>query len=98
MADDLTQWSIAAETKEWVGPITVTADGTPTTDFEVTLSGPGQRPADWVAPTSLDSGLGLLVGEGTDFPLLPGRKYTVWIRYTDSPEIPVLHVGQVKAY
>lgn len=98
MADDLTQWQVAAETKEWVGPITVTADGVPTTAFEVTLTGPGERPAEWAAPTVLDGGRGLLIGDGTDFPLQPGFKYTVWIRYSDTPEVPVQRVGQVKAY
>ena len=98
MASDLTQWLVAAETKEWVGPITVLADDVSVTTFQVTLTGPGERPIEWETPTALDGGLGLLVGTGTDFPLQAGRKYTVWIRFTDSPEQPVMHVGQVKAY
>lgn len=99
MADEeLTQWSVAAETKEWVGPITVTADGTPTTAFEVTLTAPGARPVDWVDADILDGGRGILIGEGTDFPLIAGRKYTVWIRFTDDPEIPVQRCGNVRTY
>ena len=80
MADELTAWSVAAETKEWVGPITVTADGEPTTAFEVSLTAPGERPATWEAAVVLDAGRGLLIGEGTTFELLPNRKYTAWIR------------------
>jgi len=98
MADELTQWSVAAETKEWVGPITVTADGVPTSAFEVTLTEPGARPADWVTATLLDGGRGILIGEGTDFTLVAGRKYTVWIKFTDDPEIPVQRVGNVRTY
>lgn len=98
MADELTQWTVAAETKEWVGPITVTADGVPTTSFQVTLTAPGERPEAWETPTTLDGGQGILIGDDTDFLLLPGRKYTVWIKYSDTPEVPVQRVGQVKAY
>ena len=98
MADELTQWSVAAETKEWVGPITVTADGVPTTAFEVTLTAPGDRPATWVTATLLDGNRGILIGDDTDFPLTAGRKYTAWVRFTDDPEVPVLHVGNVRVY
>jgi|SRR6187549_1570894 len=99
MADEeLTQWSIAAETKEWVGPITVTADGVETTAFEVTLTSPGARPTSWAAATELDGGLGLLVGVDTPFPLLPSRKYTAWVRFTDDPEQPVIRCGEIRTY
>ena len=98
MADELTAWLVAAETKEWVGPITVTADGDPTTEFEVTLTAPGARPLEWTEPTVLGSERGILVGNGTDFPLTAGRKYTAWIRYSDNPEEPVYRIGTVKAY
>lgn len=98
MADELTQWSIAAETKEWVGPITVTADGVPTSSFEVTVTGPGARPSAWESASLLDGGRGVLVGTGTSFLLTAGRKYTVWIRYTDSPEVPVQRCGEIRVY
>jgi hypothetical protein len=98
MADELTAWTVAAETKEWVGPISVTADGDATTEFEVTLTAPGARPADWSEPTVLETQRGILIGDGTDYPLTAGRKYTVWIRYTDDPEAPVYRIGTVKAY
>ncbi len=98
MAETLTQWSIAAETKEWVGPIVVTADGTPVTTFEVTLTAPGFRPTTWQAADVLSGGRGILIGSGTAHPLIPGMKYTVWIRYTASPEIPVQKCGTVRTY
>ena len=98
MADDLTAWSLPAETKEWVGPVTLTADGSTVTAFMMTLSAQGQRPANWVDPTELDGKRGLLVGVGTPFTLLPGRRYYVWLKYTDSPEVPVLRVGSIRVF
>lgn len=98
MVDELETWSVAAETCEWVGPIVVTADGVPTTVFEVTLTAPGQRPADWSAPTVMGSDRGILIGDGTDYELVAGRKYTIWVRYTDNPEVPVYRVGLVRTY
>jgi hypothetical protein len=98
MADELTQWRVAAETKEWIGPITVLADGVPTIDFQVTLTGPGERPAVWAAPTVLDGGRGMMIGTGTDFTLVPGRKYTAWIRLADDPEDVVSSVGIIRVY
>lgn len=96
--DELTQWSVAAESKEWIGPITVTADGVPTTAWEGTLTAPGARPETWVAPTELDAGYGLLIGNGTSFTLLPSRKYTLWVRFTDDPEVPVQRCGEIRTY
>lgn len=95
--DDPTLWTLVAETKEFVGPISVTADGDPVTTFEVTVTAPGVRPVEWSDPTMIDGDLGVLVGAGTDFALTPGIKYTVWIRFTDTPEIPVRRVGFVRA-
>lgn len=96
MADDLTTWTLVAETKEWVGPITVLADGAPVSSFEVTVTEGQARPTTWTAATSLDGGLGVLVGTGTSFPLVTGKRYAVWTRHTDSPEIPVTKVGIIK--
>lgn len=98
MADELTAWSVAAETCEFVGPITVTADGAPVTNFEVTVTAPGARPIVWVAPEVLGGNRGVMVGTGTPFLLTASTKYVVWIRYADSPETPVMHIGTVKAY
>jgi hypothetical protein len=37
----------------------------------------------------------VLVGPGSSGPVLAVGKYQVWIRVTDSPEVPVLPVGQL---
>jgi hypothetical protein len=95
---DLVTWRLPPETKEWVGPLTVTADGEAVTAFDVTVTAPGQRPADWAPPTALGGALGALVGAGSGFPLLPGRKYTLWIRFTDVPETPVLQAGLIRTF
>lgn len=99
MADtELTQWLVAAETKEWIGPITVAVDAVPVTTFEVSLTAPGARPATWVSPSVLNGARGVLAGLGTTFPFTAGAKYGVWIRFTSNPEVPVQKIGEVKAY
>lgn len=95
---DLTTWTLVAETCEWVGPIAVTADGDPVTDFEVTVTAPGVRPTAWTSPDAIGVDLGVLVGVGTVYALMPGVKYTVWIRYAADPETPVERVGYIKAF
>jgi hypothetical protein len=96
VADDLTTWTLTAETKEWVGPIAVTADGTPVTSFEVSVTAGGARPSTWEAALLLNGGRGVMVGVGTTFPLRVGQRYTVWARFTDITEVPVLKVGAVR--
>lgn len=98
MAETLTEWTLAAETKEWVGPIDVLVDDVEVTGFQVALTGPGARPTVWVSPTEIGGDFGLLVGAGTDYPLVPFKSYTLWVRYTDTPEIPVQKCGLIKAY
>lgn len=98
MASTLTQWLLAAETKEFVGPITVTADGSPVAAFDVAISQGTTRPTGWKAADNLDGERGILVGAGTDWPLRVGQIYTVWVRYTDNPEVPVEKCGTIKVY
>ncbi len=93
---DPTTWTLVQETYEFVGPIIVLADGVPTTAFQVCVTNPGVRPDNWQAPTILDTGAGVLVGVGSPFPLLLGNKATVWIQFTDAPEIPVQRVGYIR--
>lgn len=96
MADELTVWSLAAETLEWVGPIDVTADDVPVTTFTVNVALSTARPGTFTATTTLDGGRGVLVGVGSGYPLIAGKKYTVWIKFTDSPEVPVMRVGTIR--
>lgn len=95
----LTQWELVGETKEWVGPITVTANATPVSAFQVALCEGTARPTTWAtADDDPDGGLakGILVGAGTPWPITVGRKYTIFVKFTDNPEIPVLRGGIIK--
>jgi hypothetical protein len=96
---DLTAWSLVAETKEYVGPLTMSLDGVPIGTFEVQLTLSDERPdvSAWVSPVFVDGAWRVLVGAGTDFLLEAGSKYTVWLRTTDSPEVPVYRAGIVRA-
>lgn len=99
----MSKWSIARESKEWVGPITVTAtvDGEPVDIDPASLAFAvlpiQQRPTDtdWTAPVTEPGGTG--IGVQADPTEQPGL-YGIWARITDSPEIPVLDpstVGQI---
>jgi hypothetical protein len=95
----MTTWHINRLSREWVGPITVAADGTPVIGWTYALVPEGETPAtvDEIAgvPSALEGGLGVLVGPGTDHVLDPGT-HVLWVRYVDEPEAPVLaDVGRV---
>ena len=92
----LTEWRLVAETKEWVGPIVVTADGTPVSTFMVSVTKGSARPSVWENAYTLESRLGVLVGVDTDWPLLVNNTYTVWVKFADTPEAPVERVGTIK--
>lgn len=97
---NLTQWELVAETKEWVGPITVTVNGTPVTNFSVCLAESGKRPTTFATadldPDPPNSAAGILVGVGSAWPIVAGKLYTIFAKFTDSPEIPVIRVGKIK--
>jgi hypothetical protein len=95
MAEVLMTWSLPAETKEFVGPITVTADGLSVTTFEVAFTLSTGRPTTWSTPDVVGGDQGIIVG-GTLRPLVVGKKYLVWVRFTDNPEIPVTRACFVK--
>lgn len=95
---EVVQWRLPAETKEWVGPIAVDANGEPVETFELTLTKDAARPASWRAPLKLSGGRGLLVGLGTDFPLSVGHRHTLWVRFTAMPESPVQKIGMIRVY
>jgi hypothetical protein len=84
-----TTWTLPRESKEWVGPVTVTANGVPTTTFSVSLTTGTDRPAGWRAPDVQGGQLGILVGPGTSWPLPPGL-YAIWVQIVSSGEAPVL--------
>ncbi len=95
----LTQWELVGETKEWVGPIDFTVNGVAVTSFEVAFCEGTARPTTWAA-ADVDpdggTGKGILVGAGTSHTLTVGKKYTIFTRFTDDPEIPVVRAGLVK--
>jgi hypothetical protein len=89
-----TTWRLSRLSREWVGPITVTADAAPVTNWTYAVVPFGDRPAAPedidAAPTVLDDLLGVLVGPGTDNVLTTGR-YVIWVRYVAGSEAPVLN-------
>lgn len=97
MAEILTTIELPAETKEFVGPILVLADNVPVTTFEMAFTEGTARPTTWAVNDTVGTGHGILVGAGTSHQLVVGKKYTVWARFTSSPEIPVTRVCFVKA-
>lgn len=50
-------------------------------------------PADWQTASWSGSYARLLVG-----PLVAGTSYTVWVRVTSTPEVPVMESGLLYAY
>lgn len=90
----MTTWRLSSLSREWVGPITVSADDVPVTAWTYVVLPWGEKPAtpEEIAstPTALDGGLGVLVGPDSDNVLTMGE-YQIWIRYVDDPEAPVLH-------
>lgn len=94
-------WKIPRESKEWVGPITVTVDGAvTTTNIKIAILPNGIRPTapDWktpdVDPDPPATAPGAMVGPGTTFVLAHGL-YGIWVQITDTPEIPVIEPGDV---
>lgn len=96
MADVLTTWTLPAESKEFVGPITVLVDNVAVTNFEVAFTDGTARPTTWAAADIVDAARGILIGPGTANATVVAHKYTVWVRFTDSPEIPVTRACYVK--
>ena len=79
--------SYPRETVEFLA-VTVKVDGVEVLEevtFCVALS--GARPGVFVAPSTLDGKIGVLITG-----LLPGY-YVVWAKVTSNPEIPVINCG-----
>lgn len=92
----LMTWVLAAESKEWIGPVTALVNGVPEDTFQMAITAGSDRPATWEDTLTLNDGQGLLVGPGTGNVLAIGTKYTVWVKYVASPEIPIFRVGYIK--
>lgn len=89
----MTTWRLSRLAREWVGPIAFTADEELVTGWTYVLVPIGTEPsapeAISLSPASLNGGQGVLVGPGTAHPLTRGE-YSVWLRYEDDPEAPVV--------
>jgi len=71
-------------------PILITLDGVLITDYtivETSVALPNARPYTWIPAVSLGSNVGLMIQN------LSVGTYNVWVRITDSPEIPVINCG-----
>ena len=69
-------------------PVLVTLDGNAiTTNVEFAITNMTARPSNWVAATTLQNQIGVMVEN------LSVGTYKVWARITDSPEIPVIDCG-----
>jgi hypothetical protein len=100
----LQQWTIYAESEEWIGPISLAVNGASTDTYEVTVGKRSQRPlGPWVATTAADyvddagatvPGHGVKVGPGSPF-ALPIGSWFILARATTSLERPIVEVGIV---
>jgi hypothetical protein len=85
----MSDWKMPRESLEWVGPLTVSANGVPTLTYQVSLVKVHERPKTFLPPDPLAGGLGLLVGPGGTWAVEPGT-YTIWVKITSAGEAPVL--------
>lgn len=86
-------WRVPHETKEWIGPVTVTANGIGISSWEGCLLADGTRPleADWQTPDSIGPDKGIMIGSGTNYPTLTKGSYILWVRFNNGTEVPVSH-------
>ncbi|MEV4287370.1 hypothetical protein AB0K40_17840 [Nonomuraea bangladeshensis] len=59
---------------------------------EMAILPDGQDPdtGDWETAVWLGQSAAALIGPGTDFPLVKGVTYGIWVRITSGPEAPLL--------
>jgi hypothetical protein len=99
----MTTWRIPPESiQEFVGPLTVTANGTPTTAYKLAVVEYGSRPTTWedpvLHPDNAVAGLGVIVGVGSSHLLVAGHAYLIWVQIDLGVSEPVLDdVGLILA-
>jgi uncharacterized lipoprotein YajG len=82
--------SYPRETVEFA-PITVKVDGVEVlTGVTVSIVAAGVRPTVWVAPTTLDGKIGVMVTGMTV------GAYNVWAKVVSSPETPIIDCGSFR--
>lgn len=99
------QWTFPAESREWVGPITLIVNGEPAEGFEVAVVKRGVRPyGPWSAAVAAQyrddagvtrTGSGVLVGAGTERPLAVGSWHVLARPAGTALEAPVVDVGVI---
>jgi len=91
-----TSWRIPRESDEWVGPLTITADGQPiTSGIEVAVLPKGQRPAagNWRPPDPDPAGS---AGIGVQVAAAAGpRQDGIWVRIDTTVVIEPDDVGWI---
>lgn len=99
----MTTWRIPPESvQEFVGPLTVTANGVATTNYQLAVVEYGSRPTAWEDPTphpdNAVAGLGVVVGVGSTHLLVAGQAYLIWVQIDLGISEPVLDdVGLILA-
>ena len=88
-------WVLERESKEWVGEVHVSVDGTEVADFELAVTDERSRPTIWQQPDVLEGKPGIYVGPGTARELDLGV-HDVWARVTRPAETPVFKVGSIR--
>jgi hypothetical protein len=94
----MTIWTFDRDDVRWVGPVTVTDNGVPITNYTVSVYIYGGRPASWAAPDVQPGGtaLGVLVGAGTKWPMTAARgTYVIRAREVGTPETESVEVGRI---
>jgi hypothetical protein len=88
----MTTWRLPQESKDWVGPITVTDGAAPVTTFQVALRRLGSRinTVDWKTPDDLAGAKGLYVGPTSPVGQLGRGVYRLMVKYVASNESPVI--------
>ena len=93
---------IASTSREYVKiPVTVTGTADPQLlPAEVAITPGAVEPddADYTTAEWVGGLVRFLIGPGTPHVLQPRQTYTVWVRITSSPEIPVMHAGEIATY
>lgn len=99
----MTVWRIPVESvNEWVGALTVAANGVPTTNYQLAVVEYGTRPTVWEDPVphpdDAVAGLGVLVAAGSGHVLVAGKVYIIQVQIDLGISEPVLdNVGIIIA-
>lgn len=91
----MTVWRIPVESvKDWVGPLMIATNGTPTTSYQLSFVEYGARPTVWEDPVPHPDnavvGLGIVVATDSSHPLTAGKVYVVQAQIDLGQSEPVI--------